>query len=472
VLFRSLIDLKSLPSEWKIAIIAPKFKKGSPPIPPPILQNYRPIALTSACCKILETFISQNLIDYLHTHNLISPHQHGFLKHHSTSTNLLESLNDWTSSLSNHKSVSIAYIDFKSAFDSISHLKLLHKLANYGIKGNLYFWIQAFLTDRCQMVRIGSSYSTLRSVISGVPQGSVLGPLLFNLFINDITDGLDSATHAKLFADDIKLYTEFSNISPSNLQSQLNIIVQLSQDWQLKISFSKCNLLSLGSHHLPTTFHLDNNLIAQTDSVKDLGISIDSKLNFKNHINEITSKAKQRSSLISRCFLSKNHHNLIRAFKIYVRPLLEYSSTTWSPSSVGQILQLESVQRFFTELIPGLQNTDYASRLNILKLQSLEHRRLIADLIMCYNIIKKFNCLNPTNFFVSNQNKSLRGHHFKLVVPLSKLKVRQSFFSSRVIPVWNSLPSQLVSVTSTHAFKAGLNKTDLNKYLIFPSPLF
>ena len=165
-------------------------------------------------------------MQYLLEHNLITKHQHGFLRRHSTTTNLLESINDWTISLSNHNSVTIAYIDFKSGFDCISHPKLLLKLSSYGIKGNLFSWIASFLSNRSQSVKLNSAISEPCLVTSGVPQGSVLGPLLFNLFINDLTDSIDPSNTAKLFADDLKLYSSFSNISPLNLQTQLNIIQQ------------------------------------------------------------------------------------------------------------------------------------------------------------------------------------------------------------------------------------------------------
>ena len=138
ILFRSLIDLHDLPSEWKHSIVTPIYKKGSPSAP----SNYRPIALTCSCCKILESLIVSDLLYFLQSHNLISKHQHGFLKHHSTCSNLLESLNDWTLSLSNRKCVVVAYIDFARAFDSISYPKLFIKLAAYGIGGNLLFWIK------------------------------------------------------------------------------------------------------------------------------------------------------------------------------------------------------------------------------------------------------------------------------------------------------------------------------------------
>ena len=174
-MYRSFIDLHNLPQEWKMSLITPIFKKGSPSDP----SNYRPISLTPTCCNILESLISADLSEFLNDHKLISKHQHGFLKKHSTVTNLLESVNDWTLSLSSSKSVAIAYIDFQRAFDSVSHPKLLHKLQNYGIDGNLLFWISSFLTGRRQSVKIGSSFSKFSPVSSGVPQGSVLGPNTF-----------------------------------------------------------------------------------------------------------------------------------------------------------------------------------------------------------------------------------------------------------------------------------------------------
>ena len=173
ILFQSVIDLHDLPSDWKKSVITPIFKKGNPSL----VENYRPsIALTCICCKLLESIVVLNLLDYLNDHKLINSCKHGFLQKHSCVTNLLESCRDWTMSLASHKSVVIANIDFQRAFDTVSHAKLLHKLAGYGIRGNLFQWIASFLSNRYQRVRVGSSMSGYCSVCSGVPQGSVLGP--------------------------------------------------------------------------------------------------------------------------------------------------------------------------------------------------------------------------------------------------------------------------------------------------------
>ena len=462
-LFRSLIDLRSIPSEWKQSIIKPKFKKGSPTDP----SNYRPISLTCTCSKILESIISNQLTNYLLEHNLITRHQHGFLKRHSTSTNLIESLHDWSISLANNNSINIAYIDYKSAFDCISHPKLLIKLTSYGIKGNLYHWIAAFLSHRSQSVKINSSLSTPCLVTSGVPQGSVLGPLLFNLYVNDVTDHIDQSATAQLFADDIKLYTYFSNISPSMLQSQLDIIQAWSTLWQLRISYPKCSILTI-SHQQTNIFQIDLNQISSVDHVCDLGITIDSKLKFQRHIHTIISRANHRKSLILRCFLSRNQTNLVRAFKTYVRPILEYASTVWSPSYITDIITIERVQKDFTKRTPGCSHMSYPERLTARKLQSLEHRRLIADLTMVYNIIHDKISIN-THLFTPSPNQNLRGHPLKLTVPLAKSNIQKHFFSHRVIPIWNSLPSQVVLAPSTVSFKKLINKIDLNKHLIFCS---
>ena len=222
--------------------------------------------------------------------------------------NLLESLNSWTISLANHKSITIAYVDFQRAFDSISHTKLLHKLTSYGISGNLYLWIEAFLHNRTQAVRVGTSISTTYTIISGVPLGSVLGPLLFNLFINDLADLFDPNTcTTKLFADDLKLFTEITDHnSASHFQSNFDSLYAWSIRWQIGISNSKSFILDLGiSQHQP--FSIGSSFLTSSIFVKDLGIIIDPQLKFNSHIFENVKRANQRAELIHRSFLSKKY---------------------------------------------------------------------------------------------------------------------------------------------------------------------
>ena len=183
----------------------------------------------------------------------------------------------------------------------------------------------------------------------------------------------------------------------------------------------------------------------------------------------IVQKANQRSALIKRSFISRNSNNLVRAFKTYVRPLLEYSSTAWSPSYITYINQIESVQRHFTKFLPNCKQLTYATRLTTLKLQSLEHRQLIADLVICYNIIHGQQLLEPANFFILNYSAITRGHPLRISVPLATLNVRQHFFATRVTPIWNSLPTEIVTAPSVHQFRFGLIRTDLTKFLTLPT---
>ena len=197
----------SVPSDWLTATVVPVFKKGAPSK----VENYRPISLTCSCCKSFETVIKNSLLEYFRTNKLISPAQHGFLAKHSTCTNLLEALNDWTDGLNSSRDTLVLYVDFARAFDSVSIPKLIHKLNCIGIHGNLLSCIQALLSNRSQRVKVGSSHSSTRTIVSGVPQGSVLGPILFLVFVNDVVNYLPPETKCKLFADDMKSYIIFIN---------------------------------------------------------------------------------------------------------------------------------------------------------------------------------------------------------------------------------------------------------------------
>ena len=318
---------------------------------------------------------------------------------------------------------------------------------------------------------MGSSLSHSCHVSSGVPQGSVVGPLLFNLYVNDITDGLDlDTTTTKIFADDIKLYTELSPQNSSfNLQKNLDLIHQWSALWQLTISYSKCNILFLGKSDSTLNFTLSGNLLHTTTYCTDLGIQFDPDLKFKNHISDIVKRAKQRSSLIHRCFISRNIKHLIRAFKTYVRPPVEYAPQIWSPYQISLIDAIEGIQRSFTKRLPGFANKSYAKRLHLLHLQNLEHRRLLFDLILCFNIVRGFTALSFNDFFSLSPNTSTRGHTFKLVVPIAKTNTRKYFFSSRIVPIWNSLPQQFVSASSTAKFKSLITNHDFSFFLIHPT---
>jgi ribonucleases P/MRP protein subunit RPP40 len=384
------MSVGKIPNEWSHAIVTPVYKGASASS----VTNYRPISLTCVASKIMERVIVCDLLIYLRRHNVINKQQHGFLSGRSTTSNLLESICDWTLALNDSKSVAVANIDFAKAFDSVCTGKLLHKLSSYGISGQLLKWISSFLSDRSQQTRVGCLLSDPIKLSSGVVQGSVIGPLLFVLFINDITHLFDNnKCTCKLFADDMKLYTVLhTNEDYSYLQEKLNVICNWSQDWQLGISYKKCNLMYIGNTLCKPSLLLNDVSLAVVEQVKDLGVLIDSRLSFTPHIKEAVVRANVRANLIHKCFISRDVFTLVRAFKVYVRPLLEYASCTWSPHHTLKIKQIESVQRKFTKRLPGYASLSYENRLLRLDLDSLEMRRLRQDLLFTYKIV--FNLIN------------------------------------------------------------------------------
>ena len=466
IMFDMIFEFGHLPSEWKFAIVKPLFKKGVSSDP----ANYRPISLTCIICKIYENILKNDLLCYLCTNNLISKHQHGFLSRHSTTTNLLECLNDWTMNMDNKAPVKILYVDFAKAFDIVSVPKLIFKLRHYGIGGLMLKTIMSFLSDRYQKVKVGKCFSMNRKLISGVPQGSVLGPFLFLLFINDLPDIFVNNFQAKLFADDLKTYTKFDyRNDPPSVQLALDSIITWSKIWQLQLSVPKCGSLLLNTNcnfKDSCELFIDDNAFSELDTVVDLGVTIDRKLQLGQHITGIVSKSKKRTYLMFKSFLSRDIILLTFAFKIYILPILDYCSTVWNPCNLYDIDRLEKVQRYYTKRLYGLWNTPYSQRLIICSLTSLELRRLHADIILCFKIVHNLIDLAFNDFFSYDINSRTRGHNFKLVLPKFKSHTRQKIFSVRICPVWNALPSNLVNCSTLTLFKSELLKVNLSKFLV------
>lgn len=467
LIYNSFLSVCRMPQAWAHAIVTPVFKSGNAAE----CNNYRPISLTCIACKIMERIVASEMLRYLRVNNKITKEQHGFLARRSTSTNLLETLNDWTLAIKDKRAVVVAYIDYSKAFDCVSHQKLTIKLSAYGISGNLLKWIEYFLSNRTQQTKVGSQLSDIVSLTSGVVQGSVLGPLLFLLYINDVTRVLAyDGCFCKLYADDMKLYTTLSPTeSCVRLQDKLNDLIQWSETWQLKISQSKCAAMYIHetSTNLTPELQLCGSAITKTNEYKDLGVIVDCKLKFASHINNIVSKASTRACLIHKCFLSKDAATLLRAFKVYVRPLLEYASTVWSPSYEISANLIESVQRKFTKRLPGCANLDYASRLATLNLQSLELRRLHFDLITTYKILFGLIDVTVSDFFTfADQDHNTRGHSYKLLGGQCRVNVRQHYFAERVVNVWNSLNVQPNDFKNLQAFKRCILKQDLGDFIV------
>ena len=459
ILFRKSLASGSIPSEWKTAHVTPIFKKGSKSA----VNNYRPVSLTCIICKLMEKIVRKHIMDHLVDNNLISEHQHGFVPGRSCITQLLEVMDYWTEALDEGGSVDVVYMDYQKAFDSVPHRRLILKLESTGIKGNVLKWVTDFLSNRRQRVIINGVSSQKASVTSGIPQGSVLGPLLFVIYINDLPRGLK--TTAKMFADDTKLYTR-SDIEngPDNLQSDLNALQLWSERWLLRFHPQKCAILKLGKSNENEYVMTQNQpngdkttlTLKEIDSEKDLGVTIDNKLTFKQQIAQATTKANKIVGLIRRSFNHLTEKMFVILYKSLVRPLLEYGHCVWQPMDKQLCREVENVQRRATKMLSHLKNCTYSERLQRLKLPSLEHRRLRGDIIETYKYLHGYYKTEKPNLERSDTNR-LRGHSLKLKKQHSRLNLRANYFSNRVVNTWNSLPESIATAPSIDTLKRRLD---------------
>jgi hypothetical protein len=316
-------------------------------------------------------------------------------------------------------------------------------------------------------VKINNSLSDVAIQTSGIPQGTSLGPLCFTIFINDLPSVVNHSTR-ELFADDAKIYHSFFvNQHCTQLQTDLDAVAMWADTWQLSISTSKTFLLHLGSKNPQMQYTINGVNIQGKDQVKDLGVIISNDLSWRAHCVETVRKANCVANAILHSFECDDISVYMCAFNTYVRPILEYSCFVWNPVLNCDIDSVENVQKCFTRRAfykCGLQHMSYLDRLNLLKCNSLEYRRLILSLTTFYNIYNGHVSCNVLHNYVTPALQ-LRGHSHRLFVPFCKTNIRKNFFSLRMLQIWNCLPSVVVSSNVTSAFKYRLHNIDFDAYL-------
>ena len=275
-------------------------KRAADPNP----QNYRPISLTSICCKMLERIIRDAVVEHLESRGLLTKDQHGFREKRSCVTQLLEVMEIWGNLLDKGIAWDSIYMDFAKAFDRVPHNRLLTKARSLGLTGKLLGWIANFLSNRKQRVVLGKGSSKWTKVTSGIPQGSVLGPILFIIFINDLPKRISS--HIKIFADDTKIFKAIRSFSDINhIQSDINKLVQWSLKWQLYFNNDKCKVIHYGTNNPKHKYKIGNKALGSDTEEKDLGITFDNQLSFSAHIRQICAKANSRvGTIIKKLYIS------------------------------------------------------------------------------------------------------------------------------------------------------------------------
>ena len=376
----------------------------------------------------------------------------------------------WSRVIDDGTNIDVIYLDFQKAFDKVPHQRLLSKLKAYGIRSKMFDWIKNFLSGRKQRVAVRGSYSNWTDVISGVPQGSVLGPTLFIIYVNDLPDYVQS--FLGLFADDTKIYRPITSpIDISLLQQDLISILDWCGIWLSSLNFTKCKHMSIGRESTANQyyFYLDNEAhqIHTVQEERDLGVTFDEHLHFNTHIKEIIHKANNVLGTIKRTFNSRDANVIRLLYTTLVRPILDYSSTIWNPDQMGVIRELENVQRRATKLIPSLQNLTYSERLQNLNLPSLSYRRNRMDLIMTYKILHEDVAVDKDYFFTMNSSHT-RSNGLKIYKKYNRTTTRHFTFSQRIINDWNSLPNDVVTSPNVLTFKSKLdNFCIISVFLIY-----
>jgi hypothetical protein len=440
-----------LPDIWKAAKVIPIHKKGSTNS----AVNFRPISLVSSIGKVMERVIVNQLTSFLTARNLISSSQYGFQQRSSTAIQLLNSHHDWLLNQNSYISTDVIYLDYAKAFDSVSHSKLIHKLRSYGINQDLLRWITNYLSNRTQAVSVNNVVSSFLPVSSGVPQGSVFGPLFFTLFINDLPDHIPAPIRCHLFADDAKLSRKIQTVHDCiHLQSALVTLLIWSSTWQLSLSIPKCIVLHLGRSNPNFCYNLSNFQINHQQFVKDLGVTVSSNLTYHKHIEYVVSAAIKKIYIISKCFQSRDISALRQIFVSFIRPSLEYCSFVWNPWSNSEIAYLENIQERFTTLAYQSAIPPYAQRLRDFNLPSLHARRSALDLAMYHKILTGKTRLLPGDFFVLNNRSARRTNSLALVMPTCHTSAYLHSFFVRSIQAWNNISDDVITLRSSKQFFA------------------
>lgn len=450
-----------VPQSLKIAKVIPLYKKGGKDIP----GNYRPISLLSIFDKILEKLMFNRIYSFLVQNDILYKYQFGFRKGYSTSLALVELVDTIYTHCDNRDTVIGMFFDLQKAFDTVDHSILLHKMNNCGIRGIVLKWFRNYLSNRKQFVSIGNSKSDLQNVTCGVPQGSVLGPLLFLLYINDIENCVRNAT-VKLFADDTNLFVHGKTLSEAF--DKANDAVNLLQDWfvvnKLSLNIEKsCYTVFRCDDAVTSTcvIKLGNTNLTPVNCTKYLGIVIDSDLSWKNHIDYLYKKLLKFTGIFYKLRSRVRPHVLKMLYFNFVYPQLLYGIEVYANSCKSH---LEKLTVLNNKLLRIVQNCSIRTRIVDLYRQYLT---LPLPLLHQYNVlIFVHKCLYNSHMLPSvlsdyfQPNSAIHVYTTRSIDKLHLYSVNSSLglkcIKFKGSLMWNSLPRSISDICSHAVFKKHL----------------
>ena len=458
MLWRLSLDTGNIPEILKTQGIIPIYKKGDKSD----AANYRPVSLTSHIIKLFGRVVRSNIVKFIEEQILLADEQHGFRPSRSTVTQLLVHIDNILDILETAENADVIYLDFAKAFDKVDHKLLLKKIRNLGIGGRLLNWIENFLTNRKQHVIVDGEISQTAPVTSGVPQGTVLGPVLFIIFIDDLTKAIEYS-NLNIFADDSKLTLKIkSDNDHINLQKDLHSSIIWALLNNMALNTDKFQLLQHGpNNHLKRPYEITNNQsLSNSESVKDLGLRVSADLDWEEQFTNMVKEGKKFTGWILRCFQSRSPEIILPLFKMFVIPRLEYACLVYMPYKNKDIVRLEGLQRTLTSRLDNLRGQNYHQRLKSLKLYSLQRRRERYAIVMMWKMAIGLT-KNFLNLEFYNTQRFGMKCHIKLAktsAPRHVQTLRNNYFTAVGPSLFNCIPGSVKCKDKLQTFKSALDR--------------
>ena len=458
-LFNMSIRLGRVPSLWKRANVIPVHKKKERDC----VGNYRPVSLLSCAGKLQEKVIFKHLYNFLQFNKLISPVQSGFRPGDSTVNQLIHIYHIISGALDKNKDVRLVFCDISKAFDRVWHKGLLFKLSKIGVKGKLLEWFTDYLSDRQQRVTLQGHTSNWKSIRAGVPQGSVLGPLLFLIYINDIVSNLQCS--ARLFADDTTLYIDYEDaqVGANALNQDLESVKRWAIQWLVKFNPDKTTSLvcSYKNKPLEPALYFDGCQVISVKSHCHLGLTLSHDLTWNDHIEDMVRRANKRLDIVCRLSYMLDRGTLSQMYSGFVRPLLEYGDILFNNCTEYQAQKIEAVQKRAARIITGaIKGTSTNIMYNELGWTSMKHRRDVHSLCLFHKIING----KAPQYLIDELPKKVgirTDRNLRNRDDYSQLAARTNTYSKSFFPstvkLWNALDSRTRSIHNFTHFKNSIN---------------